>query len=87
MFSHWSYSYKIISVCCSVKSENASSLHTILQDLAESVALLETFDIMCTSRGVKMDLRLKNNSGRPEVVVVKKEEQKVVVFDILCLHR
>ena len=70
-----------------MKSENASSLRTILQDLAESVSLLETFDIMCTSRGVKMDLRLKNNSGRLEVVVVKKEEQKVVIFDLLCLHR
>ena len=34
-----------------------------------------------------MDVRLKNNSGKPEVVVVKKKEQKVVVFDILCLHR
>ena len=67
-----------------MKSENASSLR---QDLDESVSLLETFDIKCTSRGVKMDLRLKNNSGRLEVVVVKKKEQKLVVFDILCLHR
>ena len=70
-----------------MKSENASSLRTTLQDLPESTAVLETFDIMCTSKGVRMDLRLKNNSGRPEVVAVKNNEQKVVVFDILCLHR
>ena len=70
----------------SVKSENASSLRGVLQD-SESTTVLETFDIKCTSRGVKMDIRLKNNSGSPEVVVVKKKEQKVVIFDILCLHR
>ena len=70
-----------------MKSKNASSLRTTLQDTAESTAVLETFDIKFTSRKVKMDLRLKNNSGRLEVVVVKKNEQKVVVFDLLCLHR
>ena len=70
-----------------MKSKNASSLHTTLQDIAESTAVLETFDIKFTSRKVKMDLRLKNNSGRLEVVVVKRNEQKVVVFDLLCLHR
>ena len=62
-------------------------MHTTLQGIAESTAVLETFDIKFTSRKVKMDLRLKNNSGRLEVVVVKKNEQKVVVFDLLCLHR
>ena len=70
-----------------MKSKNASSLRTTLQGIAESTAVLETFDIKFTSRKVKMDLRLKNNSGRLEVVVVKKNEQKVVVFDLLCLHR
>ena len=70
-----------------MKNKNTSSLRTTLRDIAESVAPLETFDIKCTSKGVKIDLRLKNNSGRPEIVVVKKKEQKVVIFDILCLHR
>ena len=70
-----------------MKSKNASSLRTTLQGIAEATAVLETFDIKFTSRKVKMDLRLKNNSGRLEVVVVKKNEQKVVVFDLLCLHR
>ena len=70
-----------------MKSKNASSLRTTLQDIAEATAVLETFDIKFTSRKVKMDLRLKNNSGRLEIVVVKKNEQKVVIFDLLCLHR
>jgi len=68
-----------------VKIENASSLRDILQDLDSTT--METFDFKCTSKGQHMDVRLKNNSGRPEVVVVKKNEQKVVVCDILCLHR
>lgn len=88
--NHWSIAVNIITLflfVVSVKSENASSLHTTLQDIAESKAVLETFDIKFTSRKVKVDLRLKNNSGRPEIVVVKKNEQKVVVCDILCLHR
>ena len=72
-----------------MKSKNASSLRTTLQSIAESVAVLETFDIKYIPKRTrtKMDLRLKNNSGRLEVVAVKKEEQKVVVFDLLCLHR
>lgn len=68
-----------------MKIENASSLRDILQDVDSTT--METFDFKCTSKGRSMDVRLKNNSGRPEVVVVKKNEQKVVVCDILCLHR
>jgi len=69
-----------------VKSENASSLCTDLQDGAGSAVVLETYDLKFTSSEERVDLRLRNNSGRLEVIMAKKNERKVVVFDMLCLH-
>ena len=70
-----------------MKKVNASSLRTLLQELSdEPTNVLETFDLKFVSRGAKLDLRLRNNGGRLEVVVVKKNDRKVVVFDVLCLH-
>jgi len=70
-----------------VRKEDASSLRTLLQDSDEPTNVLETFDLKFSSKGARIDLRLRINSGRLEVVVVKKNERKVTVFDVLCLHR
>jgi len=70
-----------------VKKEKASSLHTLLQELSdEPTSVMETFDLKFISKKAKLDLRLRINSGRLEVVVVKKNERKVMDFDVLCLH-
>jgi len=70
-----------------MRKEDASSLHTLLQDSDEPTNVLETFDLKFSSKGARIDLRLRINGGRLEVVVVKKNERKVAVFDVLCLHR
>lgn len=69
-----------------VKSENASSLRSVLKDDTRSTTVMETYDLKFVSNEEKVDLRLRNNSGRLEVVMAKKNERKVVVFDMLCLH-
>lgn len=70
-----------------MKKENARSLRTLLQELSdEPTSVMETFDLKFVSKGAKLDLRLRNNSGRLEVVMAKKNDRKVVVFDVLCLH-
>jgi len=70
-----------------VRKEDASSLRTLLQDSDEPTNVLETFDLKFSSKGARIDLRLRIKGGRLEVVVVKKNERKVAVFDVLCLHR
>lgn len=35
----------------------------------------------------KLDIRLRFADGKPEVVRVKKDERKVLMFDVLCLNR
>ena len=51
--------------------------------------MLETFDIKLTAGHdhQKLDLRLKIEGGKPQAILVKWNETKVVVSDLLCLHR
>lgn len=35
----------------------------------------------------KLDIRLRFTDGKPEVVQVKKDENKVLIFDVMCLNR
>ena len=49
---------------------------------------LETFDLKLSAGGEKLDVRLKVCSGgKLEVVVIRTGEWKLLIFDILCLHR
>ena len=56
--------------------------------LEDSGSFVETYDVKLSvlNKG-KLDLRIKFTDGKPEVVSVKVDEQKVATFDILCLHR
>ena len=51
-----------------------------LRDLDSTV---ESYDIKMG----KLDIRLQVVSGKLEVMAVKKDEIKVLLADILCLHR
>ena len=52
----------------------------MLRDLDSTV---ESYDIKMG----KLDIRLLVVGGKLEVMAVKKDESKVLVADILCLHR
>lgn len=53
---------------------------------------LETFDFKVTvletdGRENRLDVRLKFQHRRPQVLLVKQNEHKILLFDTLCLHR
>ena len=51
--------------------------------------MLETFDIKGTAGQdhQKLDLRLKIEGGKLKAVQIKRNEVKLIVLDLLCLHR
>ena len=73
----------------SVKQENAGA---VKHELYEGrISLLETFDIKFTIPNSRersaIDVRVKFEGGRPKLLFAKKNEAKIVVFNVLCLHR
>ena len=62
--------------------QKASTIQAVerLRDLDSTV---ESYDIKMG----KLDIRLQVVSGKLEVMAVKKDEIKVLLADILCLHR
>ncbi|CAI8016455.1 hypothetical protein GBAR_LOCUS10095 [Geodia barretti] len=72
-----------------VKREGVEAVKAEVAD--ERISLLETFDIKFTVPGeterVSVDVRLKFDGRKPTVLLVKKNEAKVVVFNVLSLHR
>ena len=73
----------------SVKQENAGAVkHELYED---RISLLETFDIKFTIPSSRersaIDVRIKFEDGRPKLLFAKKNEDKIVVFNVLCLHR
>ena len=74
----------------SVKHGSADVIKRKLQE--EKVSELETFDIKFTipkegKQRNAIDVRVKFEQGRPKVLLAKKNEAKIVVFDVLYLHR
>ena len=60
----------------------------------DSCFSLETYDIKFATEppdggrcGERLDVRVKFEDGRPTVLMVKKNEVKTLVFDLICLHR
>jgi len=59
-----------------------------------SCSSLETYDIKFATVppdggrcGERLDVRIKFEHRQPKVLVVKKNEVKTLVFDLICLHR
>lgn len=65
-----------------IRVEEASTVQVVekLRDLDSTV---ESYDIKMG----KLDIRLLVISGKLEVTAVKKDELKILLADILCLHR
>ena len=62
------------------------------EEISTFDSILKTFDIKFSTilagySRQKLDLRLKVKGGKLEIVLLKRNETKVVAFDILCLHR
>ena len=76
-------------IFCSVKKKSISELKQPQIELGT----LETFDIKFTDpragkERMAIDVRIKfNKDGQPNILLAKKNEAKIVVFDILNLHR
>jgi hypothetical protein len=73
-----------------VKQVSADAVKRQLED--ERVSVLETFDVKFTNpRGGRkrtaVDVRIKFEQDRPKILHVKRNEAKIVVFDVLSLHR
>ena len=56
------------------------------------LGILETFDIKFTDpragkERMAIDVRIKFKDGQPHILLAKKNEAKIVVFDVLSLHR
>ena len=74
----------------SVKQVGADAVKQQLGD--ERVSVLETFDVKFTNpRGGRkrtaVDVRITFEQDRPKILHVKRNEAKIVVFDVLSLHR
>lgn len=81
--------YFVLSMQCRVKKAKVDGLCAGIADISDALPTFETFDIKGTSGEDrrKLDLRLKFEGGKPKAVQVKLNETKVIVFDLLCLHR
>ena len=57
----------------------------------EKVSFLETFDVKLTIKGERkrnaIDIRVKFEQGKPKVLLAKKNEENIVVFDVVHPHR
>lgn len=68
------------------------SLQKMLRD--DCCSYLETYDIKFTTVppdgdrcGERLDVRVKFEDGQPKILMVKKNEAKTLIFDLICLHR
>ena len=80
----------MLTLFCSIKQESADKVKLELNN--EHNTILETFDIKFTDpRGGRkrkaIDVRVKFENGKPIILHVKKNDAKIIIFDVLCLHR
>ena len=81
--------FKLIMFLDSVKQGSADTVKGNFQEVESCV--LETFDIKFTTPRERernaIDVRVKFEQGKPILLLAKKNEKKIVVFDVLYLHR
>ena len=62
--------------------------HQLVQTLTNLDSEVETYDIKIAVKNKgKHDIRLKFVDQKPEIMAVKRDEEKLLITDILCLHR
>ena len=73
-----------------VRYENSRRLQKELE--CDRVSSLETFNLkfMITGPDGKrenINARIKFEDGKPKCLLASKNESKIIIFDVLCLHR
>jgi len=60
-----------------------------LEVMCEATQDEDTFVLKLSVEGdaKKIEVRFKFERGKPEILDIRKGEGRIVVFDILCLHR
>jgi hypothetical protein len=62
--------------------------HLVIQKFTDLDSEVETYDIkIAVNNKGKHDIRLKFVDQKPVIVTVKQDEEKLLITDILCLHR
>ena len=86
---HMFETFVFVHMCNSVKQVGADAVKQQLKD--DRVSVLESFDIKFTDprskKRMAVDARIKFEQDRPIIFHAKRNEVKVVVFDVLSLHR
>ena len=60
----------------------------VIHKLTDLDSEVETYDIkLAVINKGKHDIRLKFVDQKPVIVAVKRDEEKLLITDILCLHR
>ena len=60
-------------------------MKSLLKD-ADSTTITYDMKLSVKDRG-KLDVRLQFIDRKPKVVQVKKDENKILIFDVMCLNR
>ena len=65
-----------------------ANMHQVVQTLTNLDSEVETYDIKIAVKNKgKHDVRLKFVDRKPKIMAVKRDEEKLLITDILCLHR
>lgn len=68
-----------------LKEANALKAVESLTDLG---SVVESYDLKLSVQNKgKVDIRLKFIDGIPKIMAVRRDEEKLLITDILCLHR
>ena len=81
---------KICNALCTfnISRVQEANKHQVVQTLTDLDSEVETYDIkIAVNNKGKHDVRLKFIDQKPVIVAVKRDEEKLLITDILCLHR
>ena len=81
---------RICNALCSfnISRVQEANKHQVVQNLTDLDSEVETYDIKIAVKNKgKHDVRLKFIDQKPMIVAVKRDEEKLLIIDILCLHR
>ena len=95
LFNAGSIIGKIVFVICIIKLQviefdrlaEANALQCV-KTLIDLNSVVETYDMkVAVENKGKIDIRLKFVGDKPSVMAVRKDDEKVLISDILCFHR
>lgn len=65
-----------------------ANAHQAVKSLTDLASVVESYDLKLSVKNKgKVDIRLKFKDGIPKIMTVRRDEEKLLITDILCLHR